>query len=140
MLMDKIKADQLQARKDRAIIEGSLLTTLIGEATAVGKNKNRDTTDSEVVEVIQKFLKNLRDLMKVVNSLSDGYQQAEIEKCILERYLPKQLSAQEIADVISAMKANGAKNMGDVMKKFKTEYAGQYDGDAVSKAAKEAFQ
>lgn len=140
MLMDKIKADQLQARKDRAIIEGSLLTTLIGEATAVGKNKNRDTTDSEVVEVIQKFLKNLRELMSVIDKDSDSYEHAYIEKCILERYLPKQLSVVEITEVISAMKANGAKNMGEVMKKFKTEYAGQYDGDAVSKAAKEAFQ
>lgn len=140
MLMDKIKADQLQARKDRAIIEGSLLTTLIGEATAVGKNKNRDTADSEVVEVIQKFLKNLRELMSVIDKDSDSYEHAYIEKCILERYLPKQLSAVEITEVISAMKANGAKNMGEVMKKFKTEYAGQYDGDAVSTAAKEAFQ
>lgn len=140
MLMDKIKADQLAARKNRAIIEGSLLTTLIGEGTAIGKKQNRDTTDSEMIDVIQKFLKNLRDLMKVVDPSSDGYQHAEIEKSILERYLPKQLSAQEIADVISAMKADGAKNMGDVMKKFKTDFAGQFDGDTVSKAAKEAFQ
>ena len=39
MLIKTIKADQLQARKNRDKIATSLLTTLIGEADTAAKNK-----------------------------------------------------------------------------------------------------
>ena len=48
-LFSQIKADQLAARKAKDGLKATLLTTLIGELTAIGKNDgNREVTDAEV--------------------------------------------------------------------------------------------
>ena len=59
MLLNKIKADQLAARKAKDGLATALLTTLIGDAEMVGKNAGRLVTDEEVVAVIKKFIKNI---------------------------------------------------------------------------------
>ena len=57
-LLAEIKAKQINARKAR-LSTATLLTTLIGEAEMVGKNQGREVTDSEVLAMIKKFIKNI---------------------------------------------------------------------------------
>ena len=149
-MLSKIKAAQLQARKNRDAVTASLLTTLIGEAEMVGKNANRVTTDDEVIAVIQKFIKNINE---TIGALSDSgalasanATQARIkvlqaERAELETFLPKQLTAEELADHVHAIIAGllGVKstiNVGDVMGVLKNRFAGQYDGKMASMIVK----
>jgi uncharacterized protein YqeY len=136
-LMQRIKTEQLEARKKKDVIKASLLTTLIGEATAIGKNDgNRETTDAEVVAMVKKFLKNIEETMKVADTF-----QAREEKLILIDLLPTQLSEQELKTTVwllgTEVGATTSKDMGKIMKVLKERYDGQYDGALASKLIKE---
>jgi uncharacterized protein YqeY len=143
-LLQKIKADQVAARKARSSVDAAILTTLIGEAEAVGKNGgNREVTDAEVVAMIKKFVKNLDETIRIAGDYRDGdaCDRAWSEKQVLEQYLPKQLTEDELRMAMSELIANnglsGAKAMGVLMKELKTNYEGLYDGALASKLAKE---
>ena len=142
-LIDSIRADQLQARKEKNIIKVNLLTTLIGEAVSIGKNAgNRETTDAEVVALAKKFIKNLQEAMEVYSraGVDITNQQAEVQ--ILEQYIPKQMSAEDLRSAILAIKEEitaGPKDMGKVMGLLKQRFDGQYDGKMASALAKEVL-
>ena len=60
-LLKQLQADQLNARKARDSIKATLLTTVLGEAVKVGKDDgDRDPTDTEVMDVFKKFVKNIK--------------------------------------------------------------------------------
>ena len=147
-LIAKIKSDQLAARKEQMAVKSALLTTLIGESEMIGKNAgNRETTDTEVVAVIKKFIKNIDETLGHLKDFpaSYDYTRGVLEKQILEEYLPKQLTEAElrvaIFDVIANRLENSgiAVNKGTVMKELKNGYAGQYDGKLASAIVSEQW-
>lgn len=144
MLIQRIKEDSLQARKAGDRVRASLLITLLSEAQAVGKNAgNREPTDEEVTAVIKKFIKNAEqtaaDATKsIALNKMDVIQSASEEVKTLSSYLPKQLSEDEIATIISGLKAGEIMEptMGNIMAYFKKMYPGQYDGALVARHAR----
>lgn len=138
MLLDQIKADQLEARKNRNVapndLKASLLTTLYSEAAMVGKNDgNRQSTDQEVIAVIKKFLKGVEETLAASEEVNTF---ALYEKQVLLSYLPTQMTEDELSVAIDKIVAdNGfdsAKQMGLVMKELKAQYDGQFDGKVAS--------
>lgn len=143
-LLQQIKTDQINARKARAPLTAQLLTTLIGEAEMVGKNAgNREVTDIEVVSLIKKFIKNISEVLKVVDVNSEAWDKATQEQMILEQYLPKQLTADqlraELVSISTELNAHTLREMGKVMKVLKERFDGQYDGAAASTIIKEVL-
>jgi uncharacterized protein YqeY len=153
-LIEKIKQDQLAARKanivagaqfdTKNVIKASVLTTLIGEAVAIGKNDgNRQVTDEEVVAILKKFIKNIDEVIRVAGDYRDWNKcdDAEAEKQFLLTYLPKQLTESELIDVVSGiislLEDKSPKNMGKVLGSLKQSHAGLYDGAMASKIVKE---
>ncbi len=146
-LIEKIKQEQLQARKNKDTLKASLLTTLLGEASMIGKNdSNRQSTDAEVIAVIKKFVKNTQEVIRItgmqqsMESREAGKTAAQ-ELVILEAYLPSQLNEEqlrsEMKKIMIELALSGAKSMGVLMKEVKSRFEGQYDGNAASKIAKE---
>lgn len=134
MLIDTIKKDMITAKKAGQQNKGSLLNTLYAEAVTVGKNAgNRETTDTEVVTVIKKFIKNLEETLSVLPLTKQDPFLEEVD--ILGQYLPKQLTSVELEDIIKVQKTEG-KNMGEIMKYLKDAYPGLYDGKVASEIAK----
>lgn len=145
-LLQNIKNAQIQARKVKNEAHASALTTLIGEASMIGKNAgNRDTTDAEVMTVIKKFIKNIDETTDIL-SKNQSENQNKInslreEKNLLQSFLPTQMSEEDIKiaikEIIANMNVTGPKAMGLVMKEMKNKYDGTYDGALVSKISKE---
>ena len=140
-LLQQIKGAQLIARKSKATLAAALLTTLIGEAEMIGKNAgNRETTDAEVVAVIKKFIKNIDETLEALKFSSDGrVQDANLEKRILETFLPKQLSEDELRKIVEDIKSEinaTQKDMGKVMGLLKARHDGLYDGKLASTLVK----
>jgi uncharacterized protein YqeY len=138
-LLNKIKADALQARKDRDTVASNLLVTLSSEAGMIGKNNgNRDSTDEEVLRVVKKFLDNARETFGLINSKhKESLAITEKEIAILETYMPAQMSEDELTTAINLFKAdNPNTNMGAIMKYLQANYAGRYDGKRASQIAK----
>jgi len=135
-LMEKIKQMQVEARKESAEI-APLLTTLLGEAGMIGKNDgNRETTDSEVVAVVKKFIKNIDETIAALTSRNQSVTAFELERNVLESFLPKQLTEDEL---LSLIKDNTFTNMALFMKFLKENHTGKYDGKMASTVAKQFF-
>jgi uncharacterized protein YqeY len=134
-LLQTIKRDQMQARKDKQAAKVTLLTTFYSEAANVGLNDGkRESTDAEVVATAKKFIKNIDETLAAYDGTATALLQ---EKQWLESYLPSQLSEAEITDIVKGIIAeNDGANMGVVMKALKDQYAGQYDGRVASTVVK----
>lgn len=127
MIFEKMKADALLARKNKNAI-ASLLTTVISDCQMLAKNEQRDVVDEDCVKVIRKFLKGIDEMIQKTDS-----EQFVMEKVFLESYLPKQLSEDEMKEIIQGEELVGVPN---IMKFFKENFAGRYDGKVLSQIAK----
>ena len=144
MLLEKIKADQLTARKNKEALKATLLTTLFSEVQMKGKNAGHKTTDNEATQVIQKFLKGANEtiaaLEKLGLSANDSKYAALLtavaEKEILEAYLPKMATEDEIRAAVAEIKADGTSNIGEIMKLLKLQFGSTLDGKLASQLAK----
>jgi len=134
MLIDKLRADLLAARKIRSPVSTALLTALVGEATMVGKNAgNRETTDDETLAMIRKFLKNAEETLTRLVESNRPVDTTKHEIEILKDYLPQQLSIEDLYTIVANMKSNDPKiNVGTAMKMLKEQHGGKYDGKIAS--------
>ena len=124
-LLDKIKDASVQARKERDKM-ASFLVTLYSEAANVGKTAaNRVSTDEEVQKVVIKFKKNLDEVIGILETqgeiAKDKLQAALEEKTILEKYLPQNISDEELQALIDEAFQTGANNVGAAIKFIKSK-------------------
>ena len=137
-LLEKIKQDNIAARKAKNTVKFALLTTLVSEISNIGKNDgNRETTEPESIAVVKKFIKGVDETLKALEFSSDPRVLVAIEeKKILESYLPTQLSEIELTavvdQIISTLADRSPKQMGVVMKRLKEMHDGRYDGKIAS--------
>ena len=105
--------------------------------------KGHELDDAEARQVVQALVKQRRDSIEQFEKGGRedlaAIERAEIE--VLQKYLPEQLSADEITalvdEVIAATGAEGIRDMGKVMGQIKAKAAGRADMGAVSAAVKE---
>ena len=97
-----------------------------------------ELTDADVIGVIEKMLKQRRDSIAAFDS-ANRTDLSDIEKAevaVLQTYMPKQLSDEEINQIISQVIADtgaqGAKDMGKVVGLVKPLVAGVADMGKVS--------
>ncbi len=130
-LMQKIKCDIIQYRRDRNSKATVLLQTLIGELQTKEKN-GKVISDADVISLINTFIANNNTTL---SNTSDQARQMVLaaESILLNTYLPKRLSESEISDIISEKSFASIK---EGMDYFRSNYAGQYDGGYVSKLLK----
>lgn len=138
-LYQQIKTEQLEARKAKITLTSSLLTTLLGEiqsstiGTTASSSGDFNPSDSEVLKVINKFIKNAKETLK----LKPDNVTVSLELKLLENYLPKQLTDDElkqiISDIVSKFHENVQPNgrIGLVMKELKVNYENRYDASKV---------
>ena len=102
-LLEQIKADCLEARKAKNSVKALLLTTVVSDVEMKGKNEKREATDEGVISVLKKFLKGIGEVLAV----KAGDETATTEKGILEGYLPKAPSAEELEARINEIVSHG---------------------------------
>jgi len=135
-LLKQIKDDQLAARKAKDGVKASLLTTLIGDIENALKSASKALLDADVLAIVKKYLKSNAEFQKT-NPNPSTLLVLEQEEVILHSYLPKQFTEQELIDKCSEL---GLINLPTIMKYFKENHAGQYDGALLSKVAKEIIK
>jgi hypothetical protein len=135
-LLDKLKADQLTARKNKDKDLAATLTTLYAEAVKVGKDDgNRETTDEEVIAVTKKFINNCIIILEKVTD-PDAVAKAKAEIEVYNLYIPQQMSNPEIEKIITTIAAGNKPDLKSVMQYFKTHFAGRYNGKQVADIVK----
>jgi len=109
--------------------------------TAEGGSK--DVTDADVLKMVQKLIKQRKETAQVYtdNNRPELAENELAEAAVMERYLPKQLSPEElkekIKEIVAEVGATSIKDMGKVMGVASKRLAGTADGRAISTAVKE---
>lgn len=129
MLHEQIKQQTLAARLEHRNqpnpIRVNLMTTLLSEMDAVAKKaKQPHAPDPECVAVVKKFVKNNNELRSAdpTNAI------ALAELAILNEFLPKQLTEDELRTRIEEAIVEVGPKKGLVMRVLATKYGGMYDG------------
>ena len=108
--------------------------------TAEGGSK--EVTDGDVLKMIQKLIKQRKETAQVY--VDNGRQELAdnelAEAAVMERYLPKQLSPEEleakVREIVAEVGATSIRDMGKVMGVASKRLAGVADGRAISAAVK----
>ena len=101
--------------------------------------------DAAVVAIIDKLVKQRKDSITQFSAGNrpDLVAKESAELLILENYLPKRLSVEEVAvevaKIVTELGATGPGDMGKVMGAVKARLAGKADMGAVSAAVKQAL-
>jgi hypothetical protein len=141
-LLQRIRDDQLDARKSKATAKARVLTLLISDAERIGKDDgNRQPTDMEVVAVIKKHLNGVKECLTLQLQPLDKLAK-ELELQILTEYLPQQMNESQMISALQVLKTStvNALTMPVIMGYFKSQYPGQYDGEQLSSLAQRFIQ
>lgn len=135
MLIDELKKANIEALKNKDTSSRTILQVAINKcmlAQIDNKGKGKETTDLDYVNVLVKVSKELDEEIKEYqdNNRLDTVEDLKRQKAAIEKYLPKMLSEEEIKNIINALED---KSIPNVMKTFKTKYAGKADLGLVNK-------
>lgn len=115
-LKEKISADYMTAFKSKNVVAKNLLSVIKGEIQTQEKNTGVETlSDEEVTKILAKTRKSLEETRSKFPS-----DQTTEEIFIVESYLPKQLSREDIVVKVTELKVAGITNIGQIMKEFAT--------------------
>lgn len=108
-----------------------------------GKGAADGIADDEILGLLQSMVKQRRESIDAYRrgGRNDLAEREEEEITVIERFLPRQLSAEEtesaVTEAIGETEAGGIKDMGKVMAHLKEHYPGRMDFAKASKIAKE---
>ena len=138
MLIDELNKANIEALKARDQVARAIYSVILSKYKAAAielRAAGKEATDQDLVKIITKTIKEL-DEEKESYEKAGRVEQAQsilTQKALIEKYLPKLMSEEEIKKVISPLQD---KSMPSVMKHFKANYDGQVDMSLVSKIAR----
>lgn len=144
-LFERVSEDIKNAMKakDKVALETlrNIKKFFIEAKTAPGANDV--LTDDAALKIVQKLVKQGKDAAEIYagQGRADLAQAELAQVAVMEQYLPKQLSAEELETalrgIIAEVGAVGAKDMGKVMGVASKKLAGIAEGRAISAKVKE---
>lgn len=138
-MLFRLKLDLIQAKKDKDKLKNALLSTLVGEIEKIGKAKsNNEITEGRIIATINKFVADAKEVLKLAAEGSDMWLKAKAEIEILEKYLPKMVSEEDIEKHVQKVVAElGDKvNIGALMRSLKGEFGVSLDGKLANTIAR----
>ncbi len=146
MLKEKISEDLKKAMREKDEVRVRTLRMVIAAIKNFEVEKMREATDEDVVEVIQREAKKRREAIEEYEKAGreDLAESERAELAVLQEYLPKQLSEEEIRklalEVIKEVGASSPKDLGKVMKVIMPRVKGRADGKVVNRIVREILQ
>ena len=134
MILDDIKKANIEALKAKDQTARAIYSVVMTKGmleTVKKREKNEELTDADMVQILQKTIKELDDeasSYKQAGKTAEA-QQVEKQKEIIVKYLPQLLSEDEIYKIIDSQPD---KSIPAIMKYFKANYAGKVDMAKVS--------
>jgi uncharacterized protein YqeY len=117
MLKLQISKDYMTAFKERNVVSKNLLSVIKGEIQTIEKNTGvENLSDEEVIKILNKTAKSL----KVVIDIS-GDEESKLQLVIVDSYLPKSLTREEVTLKVKSLSEAGVNNIGGIMKAFSNE-------------------
>ena len=143
MLKEKLLEDLKISMRDKNVIRKNTVQMIRAAILQIEKDTGNEVDDTKIIDIIAKEMKKKKDAMPDFERAGreDLVNQTKEEMAVLEEYLPKQLSSEEIKEIVSKViaevGATSIKDMGIVMKEAKAKIGAGADGRAINEAVKE---
>ena len=141
-LLEQLSKDMVEAMKNKDSFTLGVIRMAKGAIQLEGINKKKELTEEEVVAVISKQIKMRNDSINEFTKAgrNDLVEQNKKEIEILSKYMPEQLSDEEVNRIIDEAftKLNPtSKDMGLIMKEVSPKLKGKADMSKVNAIIKE---
>ncbi len=144
--IEKIKQDMYVAMKSKDKVKATILRSLLSNLKKIEIEKKEPIAEPEYLSIVKKMVKQLKESIDVY-SQAGRTELAEKEKSelsIIDAYLPKQFSDEEISEliknIISEISAKNISDIGKVMAIVMKKGGGKVDGGIANRIAKELLQ
>lgn len=141
-MLEKFQQDMIKAMKEKNKEELSVLRMAKGAMDKIRIDQKKEVDDQLLIEVIAKEIKSRNDSITEFKKggREDLVSKTENEIDILKRYLPEQLSEEEVDKIIDEvfveLSPQGMKDMGKVMSMVSPKVKGCFDMGVVSSKIK----
>ena len=142
MLKEKLLEDLKESMKEKNVIRKNVVQMVRAAILQIEKDKKIEVSDSQIVEIIAKEAKKRKDALEDYqkSGREDLIEQMNQEIKILNEYLPKQLTEEELTqkmqEIITELGATSIKDIGAVMKKAKETIGAAANGKVINEVAK----
>lgn len=146
MLKEQLLNDMKTAMREKDEIRKNTVQMVRAAILQVEKDKGIELDDGQIIDIIAKESKKRKDAAADFekSGRQDLIEKNQKELEILSAYLPKQLTKDEIAEVvknvITKVGATSLKEMGAVMKAAKEEMGASADGKTINEVVKSLLQ
>ncbi|MCI8277580.1 MAG: GatB/YqeY domain-containing protein [Clostridia bacterium] len=143
MLKERLMEDLKTSMREKNEIRKNTVQMVRAAILQIEKDKAIEVQDEKIIEIIAKEVKSKKDALEDFKKAEreDLIEQTNQEISILQEYLPKQLSYEElkekISNIISQVGATSIKDMGTVMKEAKAQIGASADGKTINEVVKE---
>ena len=143
MLKEKLMEELKDAMKNKDTIKKNTVQMVRAAILQIEKDKGIEVGDDKILEIIAKEVKTKKDALVDFEKAQrqDLIDQTNQEIAILQEYLPKQLSREEVKveveKIISEIGATSMKDMGAIMKEANAKLGASAEGKTINEVAKE---
>ena len=145
-LKDQIIADMKSAMKSKDNLKLQVLRLVYAEIKNQEIDQKAPVNNLQVVSILKKQIKQYKESIAQYEQVnrSDGLQDQKEKMQVVQSYLPKPLSAQELRaivdKVISELQVSSIKQMGVVIKEVQSQTTGSADNHQLVALVKERLQ
>ena len=143
MLKEKLMEDLKVSMREKNNLRKNTIQMVRAAILQIEKDKGIEVDDNKILEIIAKEVKSKKDALVDFEKggREDLIEQTNAEIAVLQEYLPKQLTHDELVEkikgVIAKVGATSIKDMGAVMKEAKAEIGTAADGKSINEVVKE---
>jgi len=142
----RLNDDMKEAMRARDKVAKRTLTMVRAAIQQAEKDRREELDETAVLAILQKEVKSRHETIAEAKKAGrdDLVVDTEEEIVILKKYLPEEMSAEDLralaAEVIAEVEANTIRDMGNVMKVLIPRVAGRAPGGDISKMVRELLQ
>lgn len=134
LVFEKLK----EAMKNKDTLSKGVLSILKSNLEAAEKEKKEILTKDEEIAVVQREVKQTKQALEGAKSANreDLIEKENAKITLLETFLPKQLSEEEVTEILVGAGISKGMNMGEAMKVAKPLLNGKAENATISKVVK----
>lgn len=146
LIKDVLTEDMKHAMKNKEKLRLAVIRMVRSSIRNIEIDDKKELTDDDVLNVLMKEVKMRKDSVEEFKKAdrADLIEQTEQEIEVLQKYLPKPLTDEELCKIVEQVIANvGAttvKDMGKVMEAVKSEAKGSADGKRISQMVRKSLK
>lgn len=142
MLKERLLEDLKEAMKNKEVNKKNAVQMVRAAILQAEKDNGIEVNDEQILSIILKELKTRKDSLEEYKKANreDLIEKVNEEMEVLKKYLPKQLTDEElereIKIIIEKVEAKTIKDMGKVMKEAKETIGAKADGKRINETVK----